>query len=72
MVSIVSAGVDGLIQVDSFDGVDVFESISNEWFDSINFESISNRLFWLFDGLIQVHGLDGVDVFKSISISNQF
>ena len=32
--SIVLAGVDGLIQVDSFDGVDVFESISN-------------RLFWL-------------------------
>ena len=49
----------GLIQVDSFDGVNVFESILNQWFDSnwwsnwwfrwcIDvFESILNRLFRL-------------------------
>ena len=36
----VLAGVNGLIQVDSFDGVDVFESISNRF--RINFELILN------------------------------
>ena len=48
---IVSAGVDGLIQIDSFDGVDIFESI----------------VLAGIDGLIQVDSFDGVDVFESIS-----
>ena len=76
--SIVLAGFDGLIQVDGFDGVNVFKSIA------IIFESKSNRIRIfksiainfesnLFesivladvDGLIQVDDFDSIDVFES-------
>eukprot|EP00956_Cyclotella_meneghiniana_P002509 scaffold2874_cov50-Cyclotella_meneghiniana.AAC.1 len=56
--SIVLAGVDGLIQVDGFDGVDV-SNLFRIYFESIVLAGV--------DGLIQVDGFDGVDVFESIS-----